>query len=76
MDAALVIQHLRAPHLLAGARVQRIQRAIGGGVDDQVAVDGDVAVDQRRVDELVEVRRQLVAMLPDDFAGGRIDGLG
>ena len=39
MNAALVIEHLRRPHILAGARVQRIERAIGGGVDDEIAVD-------------------------------------
>ena len=58
------------PHPRAGAGVERRQAGVGGGEEQLVAVDREVAAHAR-----VAGRRHLHRVLPDEVAGGRVERL-
>ena len=72
-----VVEDLGVPHHLARLRVQGDDVIVHRGVDDQLAVDGDVAVglDQAADHVVAQVVRPVAAVLPDQVAGHRVDGL-
>ena len=70
----LVVEDSRLPHLPAGGRVEGKDIAVGAGVDDAVRVDGEIAVGGRKTAGGGSFR-QIAAVLPDEVAGGRVDGL-
>ena len=59
-----VVEDLRLPRRLARRRVDRVDVVVGAVVDDQVAVDGDVAVGRDREEVVVEVVREVATVLP------------
>ena len=72
-----VVEDLRLPDHLAGHRVERVDVVVDRGVDDQPAVDGDVAVvgGERPEQVVADIVRDVAAMLPDEIAGHRVEGL-
>ena len=70
-----VVEDQRLPDRLAGRRVEREDMVVGAGVDDQVAVDGDVAVGRGAEEVVLDVVGDLAAVLPEEVAGDRVDGL-
>ena len=73
----LVVENLRLPDHLARLGVQGEDVIVHAGVDDQLAVDGDVAVDvEHRADHVVgKIIRPFAVVLPEQVAGHRIDRL-
>ena len=73
----LVVEDLGVPHHLARLRVQGDDVVVHRGVDDQLAVDRDVAVgvDQAADHVVAQIVRTVAAVLPDQVAGHRVDGL-
>ena len=67
-----VVEDLRLPHRLARRRVDRVDVVVGAVVDDQVAVDGDVAVGGDREEVVVEVVREVATVLPPSCVPGII----
>ena len=71
-----VVEDLRLPRGLAGRRVERVGVVVVADVDDEPIVDGDVPhAAGVAAHVLVDVLRQVAAVLPDEVAGHRIDGL-
>ena len=72
-----VVEDLGVPHHVAGLGVEGDDVVVHGGVDDQLAVDGDVAVglDEGADHVVAEVVGPVAAVLPDEVAGHRVDGL-
>ena len=71
-----VVEQLRLPDQLAGDRVQREGIVVVGGVDDHVVPDGDVAVDaDQSAQVIVDVVRDVAAVLPQQVAGDRVQRL-
>ena len=72
-----VVENLRLPHHLAGHRIERVDVVVDGRIDNQTAVDRDVAVvaGERAEQVLADVVRNRAAMLPDEIAGHRVDRL-
>ena len=58
-----VVEDLRLPRQLARRRVDRVDIVGGAVVDDQVSVDGDVAVGRDREQVVAEVVRQIATVL-------------
>jgi len=72
----LVIEDPRLPRDLAGRRIERVGVVVVADVDDEPVVDGDVAhAAGVAADVLVDVLRQVAAVLPDEVAARRVDGL-
>ena len=69
-----VVEDLGVPDHLAGLRVQREDVVVHAGVDDQLAVDGDVPVglDQTPDHVFTQVVRAVAGVLPDQVAGHRV----
>ena len=72
-----VVENLGVPNHLARLRVQGDEVVVHAGMEDQLAVDGDVAVgvDQAADHVVAQVVRPVAAVLPDQVAGHRVDGL-
>ena len=75
-----VVQDLGLPGQLTGHSVEREDVPVGARVDDEAAVNGEVAVDveQRErhgVKERFQIVRILPPVLPQQVAGGGVDGL-
>ena len=72
-----VVEDLGVPDHLAGLRVQREDVVVHAGVDDELVVDGDVAVGvDERADHVVgQVVRAVPPVLPDEIAGHRVQRL-
>ena len=73
--AAPVVENLGFPRERAGARVERVREVVGAIVENQVAVDREVAVDRRERDVVVVVVLHGPPVFPDEIAGRRVDGL-
>ena len=69
-----VVEDLGVPHHLARLRVQREDVVVHAGIDDQLAVDGDVAVgvDQRADHVVAEIVGAVPPVLPDQVARNRV----
>ena len=69
-----IVENLGVPHYLASLRVQREDVVVHAGVDDQLAMDGDVAVrvDQRANHVIGQIVRAVAPVLPDQVAGDRV----
>ena len=72
-----VVEHLRLPHHAPGLGVEGEDVVVGAGVEDRRAVDGDVPVvlPEGVEDVVADVVGHLAAVLPDQVAGDRVDGL-
>ena len=72
-----VVEDLGVPHHLARLGVQGDEVVVHRGMEDQLAVDGDVAVgvDQAADHVVAQIVRPVAAILPDQVAGHRVDGL-
>ena len=70
-----VVGPLGLPHELAGAGVEGDDEGVVGGEEDLVAVDRDVAVAVAGAGDVGDVLGQVAAVLPQEVAGGRIEGL-
>ena len=70
----LVVEDPGLPRQLAGRRVEGEDEAVGAGVDDAVGVDGEVAVGGGEAAG-GGVLGQVAAVLPEEVAGGGVDGL-
>ncbi len=75
LRAVAVVEDLRFPRELARARVERVRVVVGAVVEDQVAVDREIAVDRRERDVVVVVVLHGPAVFPDQVAGRSVDGL-
>ena len=73
----LVVDDPRLPRQPSGGGLQGEDVAVGARVDDQVAVDGEVAVPlgKGRDDVLREILGAVAAVLPQQVAGDGVDGL-
>ena len=70
----LVVEDHRLPDQLARQGIEREDEVVDAGVDDQAAVDRDVAVVRgETADQLEDVLRVLAAVLPDEVAGHRVE---
>jgi len=71
-----VVEDLRFPDDVAGGDVQRLDVVVAGRVEDEIGVDGDVALGGDQSTEVVpEVIRQVATMLPFEIAGHGVDRL-
>ena len=74
---ATVVQYLGVPEQLSGPGGEREDVAISAGVDDGGAVDGEISicVHLHSTQMVGQVVRALPAVLPEQVAGRRVDGL-
>ena len=71
-----VVEDLGLPDQLARDRVERVDVVVVGGVDDQPAVDGDVAVVVREpAHDARDILGDVPAVLPEEVAGDGVDRL-
>src|SRR5690606_8341081 len=75
LRARTVVEDQALPRELAGARVDRVCVAVRAVVEDQVAVDRDIAVRAGRGEVLADVVRDAPPILPDQVSGRGVDRL-
>src|SRR5262249_2021812 len=70
-----VIHDAVLPRELSGLRIERVDEIVDAGVDDEISVDREVAVNAGDEEKLRNIRRQVALVFPDEIAGGAVDCL-
>src|SRR5690606_17784808 len=72
LRAGAIVEDEAFPYELAGLGVDRIGPAVRAVVENQIAVDRDVAIGARGRKVFADVRRHGTAILPEQVAGRRV----